>query len=65
MTAVNPVSQTGILIPNPDALYQTARECLLSPSGLDEQQLSAVFSQIMNHQIDYADLYFQYSRSEG
>jgi len=32
---------------------------------LDSAQLSRVFGQIMTHDVDYADLYFQYSRSEG
>ena len=59
------VTDSAIYIPSSTALYDTARECLLTPSGLDENQLQDVFSQIMTHQVDYADLYFQYSRSEG
>lgn len=62
--AVTPTA-TGIYVPSQQSLYDTAHACLLTPYGLDEQQLSDVFAQIMTHQVDYADLYFQYSRAEG
>ncbi len=42
-----------------------AREALLSPYGLTESSIESVFGEIMTHSADYADLYFQYSRSEG
>ncbi len=38
---------------------------LLAPYALDDAALEQVFGQILSHKIDYADLYFQYSRSEG
>src|SRR5574340_814074 len=38
---------------------------LLKPYHLDEAKLQQVCGQIMTHQADYADLYFQYSRSES
>jgi len=38
---------------------------LLAPHALDESRLQSVFGQIMTHAVDYADLYFQYSRSES
>jgi TldD protein len=38
---------------------------LLEPFGLDETHLSRALSAIQTHQVDDADLYFQYSRSEG
>ena len=38
---------------------------LLTPYGLDLASLSGVFVDIMTHDADYADLYFQYTRSEG
>jgi TldD protein len=38
---------------------------LLTPYGLDLASLSGVFGDIMSHDADYADLYFQYTRSEG
>src|SRR3989304_4402145 len=43
----------------------TANEILLAPYALDDSALQHVFGQILTHQVDYADLYFQYSRSEG
>jgi TldD protein len=42
-----------------------ARKTLLTPYGLDVADLTRVFGKIMTHQVDYADLYFQYSRSEA
>jgi TldD protein len=46
-------------------LFDTANEALLKPSGLDTQALQNVLNNIMSHQVDYADLYFQYVRSES
>ncbi|MFA7504514.1 MAG: metalloprotease TldD [Burkholderiaceae bacterium] len=43
----------------------TARSVLLEPVGLDESQLQRALAEIFEHRVDYADLYFQYSRSEG
>ncbi len=48
-----------------EQLFATANDTLLLPNGLDSDQLSRVFGQIMTRAVDYADLYFQYSRSEG
>lgn len=45
--------------------FETANEVLLRPSGLDENALQGVLANIMSHQVDYADLYFQYSRAES
>ncbi|MDP1535668.1 MAG: metalloprotease TldD [Burkholderiales bacterium] len=45
--------------------FETASAVLLAPHALDESRLQAVFGQIMAHRVDYADLYFQYSRSES
>ncbi|WP_416400632.1 metalloprotease TldD [Alicycliphilus denitrificans] len=42
-----------------------ARELLLAPFGLDESHLSRALAEIRAHQVDDADLYFQYTRSEG
>ncbi|QVL45715.1 MAG: metalloprotease TldD [Methylophilaceae bacterium] len=42
-----------------------ANEALLVPAGLDTQSIQGILSNIMSHQVDYADLYFQYSRSES
>jgi TldD protein len=43
----------------------TATNLLLAPYNLDQQALQKVFGSIMTHAVDYADLYFQYSRSEA
>src|SRR6185503_9599477 len=48
-----------------ELLFATADRTLLAPYGLDAGGLERVFGQIMRHSVDYADLYFQYSRSEG
>ena len=42
-----------------------ARELLLTPYGLDETHLLRALSEIRAHRVDDADLYFQYTRSEG
>ena len=42
-----------------------ARELLLTPFGLDETHLLRALSEIRAHKVDDADLYFQYTRSEG
>ena len=42
-----------------------ARELLLTPYGLDETHLTQALSEIRAHRVDDADLYFQYTRSEG
>ncbi len=47
-----------------DALA-TARSILLEPWGLTEGDLSSALGEILTHRVDYADLYFQYTRSEG
>ena len=48
-----------------DMPYTTAQEILLAPYSLDDKRLQTVFGEIMTHRVDYADLYFQYSRSES
>ena len=47
------------------ALLARAGRTLLAPYGLDEGALARVFGKIMTRAVDYADLYFQYSRSEA
>lgn len=46
------------------ALVQ-AESLLLTPYGLGLDSLGKVFGEMAAHQLDDADLYFQYSRSEG
>src|SRR5690349_17534612 len=43
----------------------TAQSLLLEPFGLDETHLSRALAEITAHRVDDADLYFQYTRSEG
>ena len=42
-----------------------AKSLLLTPFGLDESHLTKALNEIKAHQVDEADLYFQYTRSEG
>ncbi|MEW6352679.1 MAG: metalloprotease TldD [Pseudomonadota bacterium] len=42
-----------------------ARNFILAPSGMDEADLHGVLDQIMRHDVDNADLYFQTSRQES
>jgi TldD protein len=46
-------------------LYRTAEQCLLAPYELTPARLSTVFGELFGHRVDYADLYFQYARSEA
>jgi hypothetical protein len=48
-----------------DSALAQAESLLLAPFSLSEGDLSRTFGQILTHQVDYADLYFQYSRSEA
>ncbi|MCE2971003.1 MAG: metalloprotease TldD [Burkholderiales bacterium] len=43
----------------------TARALLLDPYGLDEAKLQHALATVFEHRADYADLYFQYTRSES
>ena len=47
------------------SLLDTAHASLLAPYDLDLAKLGPVFGALAEHRIDYADLYFQYTRSEG
>ena len=42
-----------------------AKSLLLTPFGLDESHLARALNEIKAHRVDEADLYFQYTRSEG
>ena len=50
------------LPPNP---LKTASKLLLKPYDLDFEDLDKVFGKLFRHKLDYADLYFQYHRSEA
>ena len=43
----------------------TATTTLLAPFDLETSKLDRVFGTLSAHKVDYADLYFQYSRFEG
>ncbi|HEY5637187.1 MAG TPA: metalloprotease TldD [Burkholderiales bacterium] len=49
----------------PETLLATAEGSLLAPFDLDAGKLGRVFGALGAHRIDYADLYFQHTRSEG
>ncbi|MDD5333718.1 MAG: metalloprotease TldD [Rhodoferax sp.] len=42
-----------------------AKSLLLTPFGLDESHLTRALAEIKAHRVNEADLYFQYTRSEG
>jgi TldD protein len=46
-------------------ILQTAQSTLLAPFDLEAAKLERVFGELGARRIDYADLYFQYARSEG
>jgi TldD protein len=48
-----------------DVLLATADACLLAPFELESRKLQTVFGSLAARRLDYADLYFQYTRSEG
>jgi len=48
-----------------NSLLATADACLLAPFDLESRRLEAVYGALGARRLDYADLYFQYSRSEG
>ncbi len=43
----------------------TAKSLLLDPWDLNENHMAAALAEIFTHKVDYADLYFQYTRSES
>lgn len=48
-----------------DTPFLLAQQSLLTPHALEARQLQQVFAKIMANKVDYADLYFQYSRAES
>ena len=46
-------------------ILDTAKSTLLAPFDLEAAKLERVFGTLAARRVDYADLYFQYSRSEG
>jgi len=48
-----------------DTLLATADACLLAPFDLESRKLEAVYGALAGRRLDYADLYFQYTRAES
>jgi TldD protein len=48
-----------------DNLFLTAQQSLFAPYSIDTSHIEHVFASMMAHRLDYADLYFQYSRAES
>ncbi|MEA1889144.1 MAG: metalloprotease TldD [Pseudomonadota bacterium] len=46
-------------------IMELARQRLLEPTALGDQELDRLMSQLMSNQVDYADIYFEYSRHES
>ncbi len=46
-------------------ILETAEKTLLAPFDLEPRKLGRVFGAMAGRRVDYADLYFQYSRFEG
>ena len=42
-----------------------ARSVLLTPFGLDDRALTGTLASMFSHKVDYADLYFQFTKSES
>ncbi|MBI3480236.1 MAG: metalloprotease TldD [Nitrosomonadales bacterium] len=48
-----------------DTLFATAQQSLFAPHAIETGHIEQVFASMMAHRLDYADLYFQYSRAES
>ena len=49
----------------PSTSFLTAEQHLLTPNNLSVASLEQVFARLHAHRVDYADLYFQYHRTEA
>ncbi|MFA7400350.1 MAG: metalloprotease TldD, partial [Sideroxydans sp.] len=47
------------------SVMQLAQRALLTAHGLEPHHLEGIFGKMSAHRVDYADLYFQYSRAEN
>ena len=63
------LSYDDLMKPNDDPAFLSpmaqARATLLEPNGLDDAALLRALGLVFSHKVDYADLYFQFTRSEG
>ena len=50
---------------NNDTVFGLAQQSLLAPYALETRHLEQMFSKMLANKVDYADLYFQYSRAES
>ena len=48
-----------------DTMFDLAQQSLFAPHALEARHLQQVFGKMLTHRLDYADLYFQYSRAES
>jgi len=48
-----------------DTLFSTAERSLLAPYSINSGKIEQIFASMMANRLDYADLYFQYSRAES
>src|SRR5687767_7206162 len=62
---MKPENQQETRVLEKETSFATANDILLAPYALDAGRLDTVFGQILAHRVDYADLYFQYTRSES
>ena len=44
--------------------FQLSNKFILDPAGISHNNLSTIMNKIHNKNVDYADLYFQYSKNE-
>ena len=47
------------------AMLEEVKQTLLQPAGIGDAELDRLMGQILGRHVDYADLYFQYSRHES
>ena len=52
-------------MPTNETIFALAQQSLLAPHTLNTDHLEQIFGKMMAHKLDYADLYFQYARSES
>ncbi len=45
--------------------FQRVKETILNPAGMDFDRINSLFGSIGDRRVDFADMYFQYSRSES
>ena len=45
--------------------FEVARKTILEPASLSDSDLSSILGGIIRYDVDYADMYFQFTRSES